>query len=270
MKVKITNKSLKSNFCKQISMITGIISFVFIFINFSDNTKVIIGILYLIVMVIIFISMWYRANKKITQNLFINGTNVKIKYGDIFNQEGIKVIAFNEFFDTQVDNRIISELSLNGRYILEYSQGKEYIDEMIDKEVHLQHSIVKRNVFRKQGGKKLKYRLGTVCPVDDYYLLSFAHFDENDRAFLSLEDYIICLMHMWNELDCFYAGKPINIPLLGSGITRFKDELVSEQELLNLIIRTYELSKIKFGGESSLTIVLNEKIMDKINLYDME
>lgn len=76
-------------------------------------------------------------------------------------------------------------------------------------------------------------------------------------------------MHMWTELDYLYAGKPINITLLGSGITRFNNYLISEQELLHLIVRTFEISKIKFGNKSSLTILLDKRIEDKINLYNI-
>ena len=211
--------------------------------------------------------MLYRANKETSKKLLINDTDVEIVFGDIFVQDGIKVIAFNEYFDTQVDNRIISETSLNGQYILYHSYGKKHIDKVIANEKHLEEAVVERNVHRKQGGKQIKYRLGTICPINDYFVMAFTHFDENDRAYLSLEDYVTCLMHMWTELDCLYAGKPINITLLGSGITRFNNSLISEQELLHLIVRTFEISKIKFGNKSSLKILLDKRIEDKINLY---
>lgn len=227
------------------------------------------GIGYFLILVIMFLVMLYRANRKTSQKLYINGTDVKIVYGDIFSQNGIKIIAFNEFFDTQVDDRIILATSVNGQYILHHSDGKASIDAAIAKEQHLNEAVVQRNVSRKQGGKQIKYRLGTICPVNDYFLLAFTHFDENDRAYLSLEDYVSCLMHMWTELDCFYAGKPINITLLGSGITRFNNGVVSEQELLHLIVRTFEISKIRFGNTSSITIILDEKVKEKINLYNI-
>ena len=47
----------------------------------------------------------------------VEGSDVTIKVGDIFQQPGLKAIAFNEYFDTQVDNRIIAEGSLNGIFI---------------------------------------------------------------------------------------------------------------------------------------------------------
>ena len=268
-KIKITNKKLWANYVKPVSISAGIISFILAFVDLNQRIRITIGFIYIIFLLITLIVMLYRANKETSKKLRINDTDVEIVFGDIFVQDGIKVIAFNEYFDTQVDNRIISETSLNGQYILHHSDGKQHIDGLIAREKHLEEAVVERNVYRKQGGKQIKYRLGTICPIDDYFIMAFTHFDENDRAYLSLEDYITCLMHMWTELDYLYAGKPINITLFGSGITRFDNGLISEQELLHLIVHTFEISKIKFGNKSSLKILLDKRIEDKINLYDI-
>lgn len=53
--------------------------------------------------------------------LLIDGSKVLVLTGDLFKQSGLKAIAFNEYFDTQVDDRIISKSSLNGMYIETYS-----------------------------------------------------------------------------------------------------------------------------------------------------
>lgn len=268
-KVKITNKRLWANFTKPVSISAGIISFILAFIDLKQCIRITIGLAYIVVLLVMFLVMLCKANKERSKELNINDTDIKIKFGDIFDQNGIKVIAFNEYFDTQVDDRVISKSSLNGQYILHYSNGREYIDAAIENEKHLEEAIVQRDVYRKQGGKQIKYRLGTLCPVDDYFIMAFTHFDENDKAYLTLEDYVSCLMHMWSELDYLYAGRAINVTLLGSGITRFNNGLVSEQELLHLIVRTFEISKVRFGNTSSLTILLDEKVKDKINLYNI-
>ncbi|MHA6252748.1 macro domain-containing protein [Oceanobacillus sp. CAU 1775] len=33
---------------------------------------------------------------------------------------------------------------------------------------------------------------------------SFSRFDENNRAYLSMQDYISCLLKFWNEIDIIY------------------------------------------------------------------
>ena len=270
LKVGITNKLLWSNFIKVISAVAGVLSIVLTFIDIEQRPRIVIAICSFILLLIIFIVMLIFANKKTSRKMKINGTDVNVIYGDIFAQKGIKVIAFNEYFDTKVDDKIISTTSLNGIYINQHSAGADVIDTIINTEEHLKKKILKKNVNRKYGGKTTLYKLGTICPVDDYFLLALTHFDEDNKAYLSLEDYIPCLMHMWNELDIYYAGKPIAITLLGSGITRFNNSEITPQELLKYIVLTFKASKVKFNNTSSLAIVLNERFRDKINLYDIK
>ena len=88
-----------------------------------------------------------------------------------------------------------------------------------------------------------------------------------DRAYISFEDYISCLMNMWNEIDKYYNGELLSITLLGSGITRVNSNKIAPQELLKHILFTFKSSMVTF--HSSLNIVLDERIKDEINLYDI-
>lgn len=267
MKVKITNKQLWGNFTKIISIIAGILSFILSFVDIAQNYREVLFFILLPSLGVIFVAMLIYANNKKTKQIKINDTNINIFYGDVFKQNGIKIIAFNEFFDTKVDDKIISAKSLNGIYINQYSVGTEMLDITINSEIRLQKSIIVKNVVRHYCGKTTKYKLGTICPCDDYFLLAFSHFDDDNRAYVSFEDYISCLMNMWNEIDKYYNGKPIFITLLGSGITRVNNNKVELQELLKIILFTFKVSMIKLT--SSLNIVLDKQIKDKLNLYDI-
>ncbi|MBQ5516071.1 MAG: hypothetical protein IIT88_03180 [Acetobacter sp.] len=270
MKVPFTNKLLRKNFFIFINTLVTGLSLVLTVVNFEQKTKIELSICVAIGSVILFFILWLYANKKSTTKLVINETNIIIKSGDIFSQNGIKVIAFNEYFDTRVDNKIIAETSLNGIFIKRYKGGSEAIDKEIELDTTLneEKNIVQKNVDRKQGGKTTKYKLGSICRVhDDYFLLALTHFDNDNKAYLSFEDYISCLMRMWNELNKYYAGKPISITLLGSGITRFNGNVFSHQDILEFIIMTYKVSKIKLT--STLTIVIYPYDLNNIQLYDI-
>lgn len=270
MKVKFCSKKLRSNFAKVVAYVSSIVSFVLAFFDLSQHIRYIILIGVLIVLAILFLMIWYRANHEKEKILEFKETTVTIKFGDIFTEPGQKVIAFNEYFDTQVDNKIIASSSLNGIFITKYSVDATEIDNVIKSDEKLRNNVISQNVQRPNGGKNIRYKLGSICPYkNEFLLLAFSHFDDDNRAYLSVEDYISCLMHMWNELDICYAGRPIVIPLLGSGITRFKNVELSPQDLLTYMIMTFKLSKVKFNNTSSLTIILNEKIRDNINLYDI-
>lgn len=269
MKVKFCNQKLWRGFIKIVSVVTSILSFLLTVVDIKQRTRLIISAIVFAVLAIVFLIMWYLANKKVEQKLKINATDVIIKYGDIFEQSGVKVIAFNEYFDTQVDDNVIAANSFNGIFINQYSLGASNIDRVIQEEVRLRKNVIEENVHRPYGGKTTRYKLGSICPIDEYFLLAFTHFDDENKAYISVEEYISCLMHMWNELDRYYAGRPISITLLGSGITRFNNTEIRPQELIKYIVMTYKASKVKYNNTSSLTIVLSEKVREEINLYDI-
>jgi len=86
-----------------------------------------------------------------------------------------------------------------------------------------------------------------------------------------MNDYINFLINLWNEIDIIYAGRSVTIPLLGSGITRFKEyNEITEQELLELLIWSFKLSRIKFTYPSKVSIVIHESKSDKINFYKLK
>jgi hypothetical protein len=100
-------------------------------------------------------------------------------------------------------------------------------------------------------------------------LTAFSHFDDDNRAYLTMQDYINFLLEFWNEVDIRYAGRTVVIPLLGSGITRFKGCSISEQELLELLLWSFKTSRIKFRYPSKLKIVLDIGQRDKISLSQL-
>lgn len=77
---------------------------------------------YVVITIPIFFGL--RAYQHRSYKTKINGKLVTIKVGDLFAESGWKVIPFNEFFDTQVDDVIIAHSSLNGIMIDEHIEGK--------------------------------------------------------------------------------------------------------------------------------------------------
>ena len=79
-----------------------------------------LGIIMIFIFILIYILIWRRANLLTNIIINIDGSTVNIKSGDLFEEQGFKVIPFNEYFDTQVDDKIIANSSLNGIFIKKY------------------------------------------------------------------------------------------------------------------------------------------------------
>ncbi|WP_234123366.1 macro domain-containing protein [Clostridium hydrogenum] len=268
--MKLFDRALIKEYFAVLSFISIIFSFISIFINIPDNYKLGTSVCLILSFIIIYIVLWVKANSLNKVRLKINNSVVNVKIGDIFNESDFKVIAFNEYFDTLVDNKVISEKTLNGIYINKLVDNLEMLDKSIDIDEHCNEKIVEINNSRKSGKKK-KYRLGTIFQYNDYLLTAFSKFDKDNRAYLYMSDYINFLINFWNEVDIIYAGRSISIPLLGSGITRFKEyNMISEQELLELLIWSFKVSKIKFTYPSQVVIVIHESIKDKINFFKLK
>lgn len=269
LKVNFFDTKLRKSYLEKLTILSTLFSFLFLVIEIPDEYKLYSGIGLLLIFIIIYCVMWTNANNQNEATLNINNSTVIVKIGNIFEEENLKVIAFNEYFDTQVDNRIIADNSLNGIYIKSKVTDVSALDTLIDTDVSFNEKILSTNNTRTCVKKK-RYRLGSIYQHNDYLLTAFSRFDDDNRAYLNMNDYINFLLNFWNEIDIIYAGRPISIPLLGSGITRFKEYDIHEQELLELLIWSFKISRIKFTYPSNVSIIIHESKKDKINFYNLK
>jgi len=272
MKVMLFDKRILHKFYGILGAISVITSIVFLFVDIDTKYKTAIGLAALVLLIVIYIGLWTHSNFRKNIRLKINTSEVEVKFGDIFSEQAdLKVIAFNEYFDTLVDDKIIAKKSLNGVFINKFFENKiDDLDGIISSDNHLMETSVGENMVRPSG-KRIKYKLGTICVVNDYLITALTHFDENNKAYLEMNDYINCLLNFWNEVDRVYAGRTVALPVMGSGITRFKGyENISDQELLELIIWTFKVSRIKFTHPSKVKIVVYENKSDRINLLALK
>lgn len=252
------------------SIISAIFSITFIFVDVSDEYKNCAGLTVILLFTGLYFFLWWRYNNLRQLNLSIDGSKVSVMTGDLFSQTGIKAIAFNEYFDTQVDDRIISKNSLNGIYINEHSNlSVAELDQFIEDYKFEDGELIDGNVQRT--GKSKKYKLGTVCLIDDYLLAAFSKFDSQNKAVLSMPEYLEFLINFWDSVNRVYSQKSVSVPIFGSGITRIKEHKnISDEELLKIMLWTFRVSEMKFKYPAKLNIVIHKDKIDSINLLDIK
>ena len=267
MKVTLLNKTLWKQYLTVLGTIGIITSFVTIFVTIDDKYKLCSGIIFSMVLILVFLYLLYKANHLDRIKLKMNGLVINIFYGDIFKAQGLKVIPFNEYFDTAVDNKIIAEKTLNGKFIKKYYSNVNDLDTQI--ETALSGKPFTTNNERALG-KKQKYELGTTIEIENEYLLTaFTHFDSKNKAYLSKIEYLLCLDKLWKELNRIYAQRDINIPLLGSGISRIGNNL-KLQDYLNIILTSIKLSDLDNAYNTAINIILHESVKNEINLFEIK
>jgi hypothetical protein len=107
-KISFFDRRVIENFLKITSGISATLSLVVLFVDVPTEFKSISGWIFLGLLLLIYIAVWIWSNNLNKIDINVEGTDVTIKVGDIFLQPGLKAIAFNEYFDTQVDNKIIA------------------------------------------------------------------------------------------------------------------------------------------------------------------
>lgn len=272
MKIKVSpfTKKLGKEYASVIAFISALASLYFINVEISADQRNEYTVITTAVIVGLYLILWIKANLKQQAKLNINNSALIVKVGDIFEEKGLKAIAFNEYFDTTVDDVLISSTSLNGEYLRKSdSDHIKSLDERIAIDTRLSDRQVGINSERR-AGKKMKYKLGSIFVDGEYLLTAFTYFDINNRAVLTLKDYVSCMLNFWNEVDQVYAGRSVALPLLGSGITRFKDAEVQPQELLNIIIWTFKISRVKFKHPANATVIIHPSVENKINFYEID
>ncbi len=274
MKVHFYDRSLWNDFYKYLSAIGLVTSTTFLFITTSDNFKIITGGVLSIAIFTVFLALWFRANRLKYVKVKIDSTSVEIKEGDLFEQEGLIAIGFNEYFDTVVDDKIISKKSLNGIFIDTYliHTGKEVdeLDVLIENGVENEHKA--KGKKRKAEGKLQRYKLGAIYLLEDRYILTaFTKFNDRNEARLTMSEYLEFLVNFWDNVNSIYAQRSVSVPIFGGGITRFKEhKTISDEELLKIMLWTFKISEMRFKHPARLTIIIHPEKIKAINLNDIK
>ncbi|HBM2568714.1 TPA: hypothetical protein LUX58_003898, partial [Enterobacter hormaechei subsp. xiangfangensis] len=107
--------------------------------------------------------------------------------------------------------------------------------------------------------------------IDDYLLTAFSHFDKNNKAYLSMPDYLSFLITFWDKVNKVYAQRNVSVPIFGSGITRIKEHKnISDEELLKIMLWTFRISEMRFKYPAKLSIIINYDKIKTINLLDIK
>ena len=269
-KVRFFDKRVVQQFLAIWFVISSVVSAVFLFVDIPSDWKFRGGGIFVLLLMTIYGIIWILSNNLKSIDIKIEGSHVTVKVGDIFRQPGWKAIAFNEYFDTKVDNKIISEMSINGAFIREHLGVPVLeLDRHIDNYSFDDGEVLGNNEGRKQG-KKRQYQIGAICVFKDYILTAFSKFDESNKAQLTMPEYLEFLINFWDRVNNVYAQRSVSTAIFGSGITRIKGHKdISDEDLLKIMLWTFRISEMRFKYPAKLTIVIHKDKIDQINLLDI-
>ena len=189
MKICPFDKHVRKKFSEMFAAIGVIFSIVVAFFPIEQETRTVAGIVFASVCVVTYIGVWISAMLSKKVKLRIRNTNVVIQVGDIWEAPGKKVIPMNEFFDTE-NPGFIDENSLHGQFIRKYEgKGEDIYSHIIST---LKSRGINGIVMKREQGKPIKFRLGTICEYDDIFMLAYTSFDKDNRANLYGDNFPKC------------------------------------------------------------------------------
>ena len=260
---------MKKCFKTSITWLIGILSFLFLFLsddmfklvklihNQNEALNVFVNKVLFAIIVFLVITLITFVIYKNQNSVIIRGRNyiIEVKFGDIFQQKtSKKVIPFDECFTSVVGDEPhnINSNSLCGQFL------------RFNPSIQIEQLLSKVDSYKKGKSEYMgldRYETGRLIPMGDYLLMSFARLNKDGLGCLTFSEYLTGLSVLWDEIDKYYGQEDVCIPILGSGVTRFKDVDLEKQELLDIIIASYKVSRNKIHRPNKLIIVCS---MDKI------
>lgn len=283
-KVKFYDQTLWKNYLADIGIISSIVTLISFFLTAQDLDADIgiVIVIFLGLLFVVFIAKWWKANHLKNVELRINNTKITIREGNIFElldrnvdeRKGeLSVIAVNDCYDIIVDDRIIAAKSLHGQYINRLiGEGKlEQLDSVIETDEVLNKPSKRVEIPGRLRGRKVQYQIGSVVEFESYVLAAFAKLDENNKAYLTAEEYTRFWMCFWENIDEIFAGRTINIPLIGAGIARFRNGKPTKQELLEVMLWSLKISGFHNTYEDKqINFVIYKADVDDIDFYHIQ
>lgn len=223
---------------------------------------------------LVLISIVYGLKKvwkpsKIAIDVAHTNTCIIVLFGDLFQQDGIRAVAVNDFFDSKL-GKPVSENSLHGIFLNNCFGGHP---EPFDKQVRANlNEVAPSETIERDEGKTKRYPIGTTALLtaeqDRYLAVALTHTDINtSKVSADVTMMWIALHKLWQRARVECGGTPINVPLIGSGLSGLG---LPTRDLLNLII----LSAITETKEKLVTniirIVLTRDRYDELDLRDVK
>lgn len=226
----------------------------------------IIFMIFLVSFIYALSTVWKKTKIKLKLS---EKVKAEVFFGDLFSSKEIIVIPVNEYFDTIVDEKIISSKTLHGVFVRSYFGGNEAdLKNQISNELK-NVDYIDINSGRPAGNKK-RYPLGTVCQVKKdekiFFLVALTKFNKNDRAEVKNSEYQRVLCDLFSYIEQNSQGRRVSIPLIGAGHSGVN---LSKQKLLEFLLFSVNLKDnlTLIGG---VNIVLHNSIKSEIDLNSTE
>ncbi len=148
---------------------------------------------------------------------------LEIRFGNIFDGNGVVVVPVNEYFDGELGDHV-SENSIHGQFISNVLNGISETFFNLTRAALQDVEAEEKGVIRSSGQCD-RYEIGTVVPIDienhpRYLLVVLSHTELSSlKAYATVHDLWTCLAGAWKGIRERSNGQLVRVPLIGSGLS---------------------------------------------------
>lgn len=195
-------------------------------------------------------------------------TQLNIRQGNLMEANGVKIIPVNEYFDTHLGDGIINEKSIHGQFLSLYESHIDELREVIDKQLEIIQALPSnrdRTMIPSLPNKR--FPLGTCIRIvigeQCYILVAVTRFDEYEHVDVSTEEFPEVVRKMFNGIEHLHDGKPVYLPLVGSGISGYE---LTNMQILNTIVQAAQMANRLCVTNGLNLYIYSDEQMNSINL----
>lgn len=194
-------------------------------------------------------------------------TKIFVEFADLIGRKGWIAIAVNDFFDSNVDEDLVSSNSLHGHIL-----SKFWPDNRDDWKKQIKSSL-KGELTTKEirsKGNNLRYPIGsTGCAIagnNKFLFVAFGKTDSSNNVTNASAESLICAVRgMLTKARAACSYEPLSIPLMGSGLSRTG---IKKSVLVDLMIAAILEETRQAKVTSTITVVLPVSLEGEINLQN--
>ena len=222
-----------------------------------------------IVVSIIYSLIRNRKPSNIVIKIATTNTKIEILFGDLFMQPGLRGIGVTEYFESEIGDPV-SETSLHGLLLIKcFGNRTEAFDKQLNEQLD---EIPSKDVDVKTVGKTKSYPIGTTALIrvngDKYIIFAFSKAEpQRCKANSDVAKMWDGMHGLWQSARNEAGGDPLNIPLIGDGLSGIG---LPVRELLNLIILSVITETKKKQITQTIRIILYWDQFDEVELKEIK
>ncbi len=205
---------------------------------------------------------------EISRRISVPDTVIKVKVGDLFNEDSDLIIGMNDTFDTEKGN-VIKTKSIQGQFLTTvYNDDTPRLNKDLTAALTDISGIKDGN---KPQGKKIRYPIGTVATLNvgtkKYYCSAYSFMGNDLKAQSDIKKLSTSLDMLWEEIRQKGQRGKVAMAVLGSDLARIGT--ASHSNLIKLIVSSFLLASRESPISEQLTIVIYPSNLEKVNMLEL-